>query len=141
VLGILAAVDIVFYELANGYVWQRNFSASVPQLFSFAAVILIVLLLLRRLVGASFADTGYQMDDNYLMIKSAFLGQRTYIVPLEKIQAVIFKRTIFQIRRGLATVELDINGILRPVRLYNIRLGVAEELRGIAVRVVNANNI
>ncbi len=140
-VSLISGIDAYFSPLARGGLWQRALDASLPAHIGLGVIALLLLVLLHRMVRINYADTAYRLDESFLCIKSAFLAQRTYIVPLEKIQAVIFSRSIMQLRRGLVTVELDINGILRPVRLYNVTDKVAEQLRATVVHKVNAHNI
>lgn len=140
VLVVVAAIDTSFNTIANENLWRRALSASLSEQMTLGIFALLLLTLFRRLVTINYAGTGYQWDENFLFIRTAFLSQSTYVVPQEKIQAVIFKRSLMQLRRGLVTIELDINGILRPVRLYNVPDDFAEQVRSKVINCVNKHN-
>ena len=50
---------------------------------------------------------GYYYDDNYVVTRSGFWTRRTTIVPYFRVQTVSDSQTVFQRRRGLATLLVD----------------------------------
>lgn len=140
VLAFITEVDSVFNPSADINLWLRVFHADWTIQLTLLIAAFALGALFRRFVHVNYAGAGYQLSEDYIFIKSAFLTQRFCVVPFEKIQAVVFSRSPMQRRRGLVTVELDINGILRPVRLYNVNEALAEQIREKAIAVVNKHS-
>lgn len=139
-LTIITEADSFFNPLADVNLWLRAFEAGAMVQIALLMGVVLLWALFRCFVQVNYNGAGYKLDEGYIFIKSAFLVQRFCVVPLEKIQAVVFSRSPMQRLRGLVTIELDINGILRPVRLYNVSNELAEQIREKVIAVVNRQN-
>ncbi|WP_254767982.1 PH domain-containing protein [Salinilacihabitans rarus] len=54
-----------------------------------------------------WANRGYRVGDRYFFARTGFWRRTTKVVPYYRVQAVLFQQTIFQRRRGLASVTAD----------------------------------
>lgn len=54
-----------------------------------------------------WASRGYRAGDRYFLARTGFWRRTTKVVPYYRVQAVLFQQTIFQRRRGLASVTAD----------------------------------
>jgi putative membrane protein len=136
-LSLVMFIDYYFNASVTENLWYRLLQFSVSLKMALIIAFGLLLLLLHHFVKVNYDNTGYYLEKDFLFIKSAFLSQHIFVVPLEKIQAIIFNRSIMQVRRGLVTVDVDINGWSRPVRLYNISSDIAEHIRSEVVHTVN----
>ncbi|MEE9255221.1 MAG: PH domain-containing protein, partial [Pseudomonadales bacterium] len=59
----------------------------------------------------SFARTGFAMSDGYVHVRSGAVSPRRWIVAVPCIQAVSLRQNLFQRRRGVMDVSIDVNGL------------------------------
>ena len=68
-------------------------------------------LLIWQTSAMSFARTGFAMSDGYVHVRSGAVSPRRWIVAVPCIQAVSLRQSLFQRRRGVMDVLIDVNGI------------------------------
>jgi len=54
-----------------------------------------------------WANRGYALDDDHVVVRSGFWRRRTSVVPYYRIQTVVGEATVFQRRRDLASLVAD----------------------------------
>jgi uncharacterized membrane protein YdbT with pleckstrin-like domain len=62
------------------------------------------------LAAAHFHHLGHARSGSYVLTREGLWTQRTYLVPVPKIQALHLKQTPFQRRLGLGTVAIETAG-------------------------------
>lgn len=70
-----------------------------------------------RTATPSFARTGFALSDGYLYVRRGAVRPRSWIVALSRIQAVILQQSLFQRRRGVMDVEIDVSGLAKNQRI------------------------
>jgi len=90
------------------------------------------------LCGRNLAVTGYRVAAEQVLVANAGLSRHFWVVPRAQLQAVLTSASPAQRRRGLATLELDVNGAggSGRMRVPNIPAEEAEALRDELAREV-----
>jgi putative membrane protein len=73
--------------------------------------------LIRRTSAMSFARTGFAMIDGFVHVRSGAVNPRRWIVAVPRIQAVSLRQSLFQRRRGVMDVLIDVNGLANRQRI------------------------
>ncbi|HEX2155035.1 MAG TPA: PH domain-containing protein [Acidimicrobiia bacterium] len=103
-----------------------------------AAISLTILVLYAR---ARWRVLGWSVDDRHLLVRRGVMLRRLIVVPVHKVQDVTIRKTLFQRRLGIATVEVDTAGTMLSGRVMAIDLeteraaDLAERLTAVAARV------
>jgi len=78
-------------------------------------------------------NLGYALTDDHVVTRNGFWSRTTKIVPYHRVQTVVDTQTIFQRRRGLATLHVDVAGSRSLVsddsKALDVDRDVAAELR------------
>ncbi|GAB3682992.1 PH domain-containing protein [Salinarchaeum chitinilyticum] len=129
VLGVLTAIA---YGAVAGDVWGGPWWI-VPLAFPLVPIA----------AHLKWRNLGYALTDDHVLTRHGFWSRTTKIVPYHRVQTVADSQTVFQRRRGLATVHVDIAGSQSLVsddsRMVDVDRAVADELREtIAERLLDA---
>ena len=73
-------------------------------------LLLLALIPAWFLAAAHYRHLGHARSNSYVLTREGLWTQRTYIVPIPKIQALHLKQTPFQRRLGLGTVAIETAG-------------------------------
>ncbi|WP_408958670.1 PH domain-containing protein [Natrinema sp. 74] len=81
-----------------------------------------------------YANLGYFVGDDHLVIRSGFWKRRTTVIPYYRIQTVSTRRSIFQRRLGLASLAVDTASSRTfawgSPTIYDVDLETAREIHG-----------
>ena len=61
----------------------------------------------------TYKQTAFAVDARFVYIKTGFLGLRSWVIPLNRIQMLAVMQSPFQRRRELASLVLDVAGASR----------------------------
>ena len=83
------------------------------------------------LARLSLRRTRYAYDEGFIYLAGGLLSFDRWIVPRERVQGVVLEQSLFQRRRALASLAIDVNGLPRSAALTipNIDLERASALR------------
>ncbi|QLK26024.1 PH domain-containing protein [Natrinema zhouii] len=93
---VVAAVVVGAYLLAR-------YTTVVRQWYVLAALAVLA----PFAAHLKWSSRGYRIDDRYFLTRTGFWRRTTKVVPYYRVQAVLHQATIFQRRRGLASVTAD----------------------------------
>jgi putative membrane protein len=85
----------------------------VPSFIPFGWLALLVLPgfpLVRYLNVQRYRNTGYWVDDNYLISRKGWFNRRTLYLPLRNLQNIAVKQSYFDRRLDLAKLQVDTAG-------------------------------
>lgn len=77
---------------------------------------------------ARFRALGYRPADDHFVTRAGVLSRRTWSVRYDKIQTVAIRRSPFQRRLGLATVNIDTAGGRSPIAVIDVPTETARHL-------------
>ena len=82
------------------------------------------------LARLSLRRTRYAYDEGFIYLAGGLLSFDVWIVPRERVQGVVLEQSLFQRRRALASLAIDVNGLPRSAALMipNIALERASAL-------------
>lgn len=87
------------------------FSLNVMTIAGVTLLTLAGVWLIRQTSAMSFARTGFAMIDGYVHVRRGAMSPRRWIVAVPCIQAVLLRQNLFQRRRGVMDVLIDVNGL------------------------------
>jgi putative membrane protein len=99
-------------------------------LSSWALVLLAVLPLLYYAAVLRWQYRGWKIDNQLIYIKQGFWRQSFSIIPIEKIQTLLIRRSFFQRRLGLSTLTVDTasSSAMSRSEIVDIDKDMAEEI-------------
>jgi putative membrane protein len=115
-------------------------TAALSILSLYAILLLLTLIPAWLLANAHYKHLGHARSGPYVLVREGLWTQRTYVVPVRKIQALHLAQTPFQRRLGLATLQIETAGNpyeWHSPRSIDLGFGYATEmLDGLAAEVV-----
>jgi len=111
----------------QGYLYPAIAMVIIAAIVSFFVpwgyLLLLPAFLLVLLSGMQYLDAGYAICDNMLIVRSRFLGRKTHIIPLNKIQ----------------WLDISSNPLQERARLANVRIALMSQISGTIIKLHGAD--